>query len=235
MFSFMNNLYASSALPANLYILFFAACIALGCVILFPRNLEFLAIPLFLTALNNFIFTIKGLFTGSDSFPFSLIFSFILLIVFWFSTTKESSPKTIKYAALVYGLGNLVLSVIKLASFGPPNLANYISLLSVLLFDIAIAISFFFASTNVNATPVEIPKKKLVTLLIIVVVGVLIFLLVTLLPLSASFSSSVPSCGHDSCKENGPFPCYGKNNTCPNYTDCAFDFYCDSCENNVSP
>ena len=38
------------------------------------------------------------------------------------------------------------------------------------------------------------------------------------------------SCGHPSCKENGPFPCYGKNNTCPNHTNCYLDLYCDKCD-----
>ena len=38
------------------------------------------------------------------------------------------------------------------------------------------------------------------------------------------------SCGHDSCKENGPFYCMGKNDTCPNKTYCAYDYYCDECD-----
>ena len=38
------------------------------------------------------------------------------------------------------------------------------------------------------------------------------------------------SCGHASCKTNGPFYCIGKNDTCPNKTGCAYDFYCDQCD-----
>lgn len=38
------------------------------------------------------------------------------------------------------------------------------------------------------------------------------------------------SCGHPSCEENGPFPCYGKNNTCKNTTNCYKDLYCDECD-----
>lgn len=37
-------------------------------------------------------------------------------------------------------------------------------------------------------------------------------------------------CGHPECEVNGPFHCYGKNNTCPNYTYCYKDIYCDECE-----
>lgn len=37
-------------------------------------------------------------------------------------------------------------------------------------------------------------------------------------------------CGHESCAENGPFPCYGKNNTCTNTTNCYQDLYCDKCD-----
>lgn len=38
------------------------------------------------------------------------------------------------------------------------------------------------------------------------------------------------SCGHPDCEKYGPFPCYGKNNTCGNTTDCCYDLYCDQCE-----
>ena len=42
--------------------------------------------------------------------------------------------------------------------------------------------------------------------------------------------NNTTSCSHASCKENGPFHCYGKNNTCPNYTYCYKDLYCDECD-----
>lgn len=38
------------------------------------------------------------------------------------------------------------------------------------------------------------------------------------------------SCGHVSCKNNGPFHCMGKGNTCKNMTNCAYDLYCDDCD-----
>ena len=41
---------------------------------------------------------------------------------------------------------------------------------------------------------------------------------------------SKTSCGHTSCKTNGPFYCMGKNDTCPNKTYCAYDYYCDACD-----
>lgn len=48
--------------------------------------------------------------------------------------------------------------------------------------------------------------------------------------LQQSQNSLNNSCGHQSCKENGPFYCVGKNNTCPNKTYCAYDLYCDKCD-----
>lgn len=59
--------------------------------------------------------------------------------------------------------------------------------------------------------------------------GCLIFAIVLAVLLNSN-SPSKYTCGHDSCKENGPFPCYGKNNTCPNYTYCYKDPYCDQCD-----
>lgn len=47
---------------------------------------------------------------------------------------------------------------------------------------------------------------------------------------SSNGSSSSNKCNHQSCKEYGPFPCYGKNNTCPNYTYCYQDLYCNECD-----
>ena len=38
------------------------------------------------------------------------------------------------------------------------------------------------------------------------------------------------SCGHQSCKENGPFYCMGKGDTCNHRTYCAYDLYCDECD-----
>lgn len=68
------------------------------------------------------------------------------------------------------------------------------------------------------------PKTFIIYLIIALVVVVLISLLVN------PIDPSQQSCGHPGCEENGPFPCYGKNNTCPNYTDCYKDLYCDQCD-----
>ena len=43
-------------------------------------------------------------------------------------------------------------------------------------------------------------------------------------------TSSRYTCGHSSCKANGPFYCMGKNDTCRNQTYCAYVLYCESCE-----
>ena len=64
--------------------------------------------------------------------------------------------------------------------------------------------------------------SKVITICLIVAIG-----FTGLTTISNSGSSS---CGHPSCKENGPFPCYGKNNTCPNYTYCYKDLYCNQCD-----
>lgn len=48
---------------------------------------------------------------------------------------------------------------------------------------------------------------------------------------NSSYSTKrTPACGHESCATGGPFNCMGKNNTCPNTTSCAYDFYCSSCD-----
>lgn len=47
---------------------------------------------------------------------------------------------------------------------------------------------------------------------------------------SSTSGSKSASCGHASCKENGPFYCMGKNDTCNNRTYCAYDLYCDACD-----
>lgn len=67
------------------------------------------------------------------------------------------------------------------------------------------------------------PASKIVGLILIVALIFTSFL--GLLP-----SNSSQTCDHPACKENGPFPCYGKNNTCPNYTNCYQDLYCDECD-----
>lgn len=47
---------------------------------------------------------------------------------------------------------------------------------------------------------------------------------------SINNSGNTSPCGHSSCAENGPFWCMGKNDTCTNTTDCAYDYYCDECD-----
>lgn len=67
--------------------------------------------------------------------------------------------------------------------------------------------------------------SKIKTWLIVVVV-VLVLALIG----SCSGGGVTNSCGHQSCKENGPFYCMGKNNTCNNRTYCAYDLYCSACD-----
>ena len=63
-------------------------------------------------------------------------------------------------------------------------------------------------------------KKILgVSLLVIILVGVI-----------NACDTGSGRCDHESCRENGPFYCVGKNNTCSNKTYCANDLYCSECD-----
>lgn len=73
-------------------------------------------------------------------------------------------------------------------------------------------------------------KKAVKILSILLAVCILIGWIIIGSSTSDGCSSSSSSCGHPSCKENGPFPCYGKGNTCPNYTYCYKDLYCNQCD-----
>ena len=83
---------------------------------------------------------------------------------------------------------------------------------------IALLIAQILLSTQFISTPL----LKLVG--IIIVTSTLLSGCLAILPSGSS------SCDHPACKENGPFPCMGKNNTCPNKTNCCYDYYCDDCE-----
>ncbi len=52
--------------------------------------------------------------------------------------------------------------------------------------------------------------------------------IIIVIALIIAFSNK--GCGHPDCKKYGPFPCYGKDNTCTNTTDCYLDMYCDKCD-----
>ena len=59
---------------------------------------------------------------------------------------------------------------------------------------------------------------------------VVVVLILALIGACSGGGSSTPACGHASCAENGPFYCMGKNDTCPNKTYCAYDYYCSQCD-----
>ena len=87
------------------------------------------------------------------------------------------------------------------------------------------------AILNSNLQPKQDGKSieinKIIKAGIIVIICVALFFAVSAKSIDTSFSKD---CGHESCKENGPFPCYGKNNTCTNTTNCYKDLYCDECD-----
>ena len=100
-----------------------------------------------------------------------------------------------------------------------------ISLLSSVVGSIFIAVSSIGLLIIVIWTSIsnyKTPIKKMVCGVLIIA---LILCCVGFLPRNTSHS-----CGHPACEENGPFPCYGKNNTCKNSTNCYKDLYCDECD-----
>ena len=119
---------------------------------------------------------------------------------------------------------------------------KWIVALSVVLFPFivnrvsSISKAFLFGSTVVLAifliivykvTEQENAKIRKTALIITAIIVILICIVSTILPQNTQSNNG---CGHPSCEENGPFPCYGKNNTCPNYTYCYKDLYCDKCD-----
>ena len=75
--------------------------------------------------------------------------------------------------------------------------------------------------------PSETQKKFYIAAII---VAIIILIVITIFSFTfGGTNNSTPSCNHESCAENGPFPCYGKNNTCPNTTPCYLIPYCSSC------
>lgn len=107
-----------------------------------------------------------------------------------------------------------------------PFIINRISSVSkVLLLCITFVVALFLVIVY-KATENEQTKVRKIALIITAVIVLLICIVSMILP----SNNSSGSCGHPECEENGPFPCYGKNNTCPNYTDCYQDLYCDQCD-----
>ena len=97
-------------------------------------------------------------------------------------------------------------------------LSNFITTYCIISI-VLVAIAETIIVTNNFATPIS----KIIG--IILIVSLILMSLISLIP-----NNSSQACDHPACKENGPFPCYGKNNTCPNYTNCYQDLYCDECD-----
>lgn len=87
---------------------------------------------------------------------------------------------------------------------------------------LVIAIPIAFAMT------VDSTRKTKGVAVICTVVSVIALCFIVNFTMNGSSGSN--TCGHPACAENGPFPCYGKNNTCPNFTYCYQDMYCDECD-----
>lgn len=131
------------------------------------------------------------------------------------STTSNKKSITTKEKWIV------VLSIILF-----PLIINRISSISKVLLLCTTFVVAIFLVIAYKATEKENTKVRKNALIITAIIVILICIISTILPSNNNSSS----CGHPACEENGPFPCYGKNNTCPNYTDCYKDLYCDECD-----
>lgn len=75
----------------------------------------------------------------------------------------------------------------------------------------------------------SVNRKKMYIFSIICCIVLMIVILVATGIIDLGLTKT-PKCNHEACAEYGPFPCYGKNNTCPNKTYCYKDLYCDYCD-----
>ena len=138
-----------------------------------------------------------------------------------FTATVESTSSGINKSAVPSKKEKLI---IVLSALLLPLIVNIVSgkaLLRYTIIIVAVCLVAVFKLTENEKTHVR--KKALICAAVIV--GILCAVSMVL----PSPDTQV-SCGHPDCEVNGPFPCMGKNNTCPNYTYCYKDIYCDECE-----
>ena len=157
----------------------------------------------------------------------SMIISISTIALVFLSVKSIKNKQTSKYMK-VFNIIIIVATVFySTLSYTTSSYASNVSLVS-LIGDIAIGFSLWLLPQTIY----DYENCEIVTgtkLVVTGIVAILVFVGVALYGVMDNVGGSV-SCGHKSCKENGPFYCMGKNDTCKNRTYCAYDLYCDECD-----
>ena len=202
---------------------FTASALITCCLLLFPNNLEFFVIPLAVVTLQSLV-TVQS-FTSI----IVLILNALLLMALIYFVVDKIDHKILKKAALIYAVTRVALTIFSIIK---TLLAGNTPIISFHLYTVAlclvVSLPLAFSHKKENAEPLIIPPISITLTIVILVVALLLVILFSSVGYDLNFDSS--GCGHPACEENGPFPCYGKNNTCPNFTDCYQDLYCDLCD-----
>ncbi|MBE6635052.1 MAG: hypothetical protein E7617_02460 [Ruminococcaceae bacterium] len=202
---------------------FAASALIICCLMLFPNNLEFFVIPIAIISLQSLV----GL--NSLLSVINLILNALFLAALICFLLEKIDHKMLKKAAYIYAAARVALiafSLIKILIAGnKPDIKSYLFSISLALI---ISLPIALSHEKENAEPIKIPPVRIIIAIIILIVTLLLVLIFPSIDFKSAFGPS--GCGHPGCEENGPFPCYGKNNTCPNTTDCYQDLYCDECD-----
>ena len=153
-----------------------------------------------------------GLF---KALPIILIFVSIKIVL---GNTEEKSNdylSTMKFILWVSPLFNLL-------ALAPINRQTILINLLIIAETVGL---FFIVYSICGKLEIKADFKKGLVPFCVIMVCMGIFIGLALLS-----KGSKGGCGHAACQENGPFLCYGKNNTCPNTTGCCYDLYCDECD-----
>lgn len=124
------------------------------------------------------------------------------------------NPKKLVIIVSAYTLCGMLAELISKTELSSNAVTIVLGSLTLLFPYTLMAIFAFYGATKVT----DNPKKACIEIAIIYAVFVIV---------SMGFSGR---CNHKNCREYGPFPCMGKNDTCENKTYCAYDFYCDECD-----
>ena len=146
-----------------------------------------------------------------------------LIVVIICSLYKKVNPTIIKVLAIAFIVITVAQAVINILV----NPDFELHMITTLIRSVCNGIAWFIVYLGIKQE--EFTKINFVKLIVaVLIVAVANFALTSVL--KGTNSSSSNGCGHPECKENGPFPCYGKNNTCTNKTYCYQDMYCDECD-----
>ena len=205
----------------------FSALFPLAILIFCKEHIELAFIPTLFNAIKSIksVITLKFAVNIDTGISYiGILITIALIVVIIVSLYKNISPallKALAIASIVITLARIVNYAVTTPQF---ELLTIFTIIRLTCNGLAWFVVYFNIEkkdiTSINIT------KLIVTLLI---VAISYFALSGILGQNQKLGDST-RCNHPECKENGPFPCYGKNNTCPNKTYCYQDLYCDYCD-----